>query len=104
MANSSSELAQAYAPLMQKAQEFQEAYSHFQNLDIENLAKIAPGNLGQVVARFDGLINDAKQLQNNLEKTAQFLQNPIQGIETIAKNFASGIENQFKNTFGGLFK
>ena len=104
LANSSSELAQAYAPLMQKAQEFQEAYSHFQNLDIENLAKIAPGNLGQVVARFDGLINDAKQLQNNLEKTAQFLQNPIQGIETIAKNFASGIENQFKNTFGGLFK
>lgn len=104
LANSSSELAQAYAPLLQKAQEFQEAYSHFQNLDIENLSKIAPGNLGQVVARFDGLINDAKQLQNNLEKTAAFLQNPIQGIENIAKNFASGIESQLKNTFGGLFK
>jgi len=104
LANSSSELAQAYAPLLQKAQEFQEAYSHFQNLDIENLSKIAPGNLGQVVARFDGLINDAKQLQNNLQKTAAFLQNPIQGIESIAKNFASGIESQLKNTFGGLFK
>lgn len=115
LANSTSELAQAYAPLLQKAQEFQEAYSHFQNLDIENLSKIAPGNLGQVVARFDGLINDAKQLQNNLQKTAAFLQNPIQGIENIAKNFASGIESQFKNkvsgiesqlknTFGGLFK
>lgn len=102
LANSTSELAQAYAPLLQKAQEFQEAYSHFQNLDIENLSKIAPGNLGQVVARFDGLINDAKQLQNNLQKTAAFLQNPIQGIENIAKNFATGFENQIKNKIGGI--
>lgn len=102
LANSSTELAQAYAPLLQKAQEFQEAYTHFQNLDIENLSKIAPGNLGQVVSRFDGLVNDAKQLQNNLQKTASFLQNPIQGIENIAKNFATGFENQIKNQIGGI--
>lgn len=102
LANSSSELASAYAPLLQKAQEFQEAYSHFQNLDIESLTKIAPGNLGQIVSRFDGLVSDAKQLQNNLQKTANFLQNPIAGIENIAKNFASGIENQFKNKISGI--
>jgi len=102
LADVNSDLAAAYAPLMQKAQEFQEAYTHFQNLDIQTLSKIAPGNLGQITSRFEGLINDAKQLQNNLQKTADFLQNPIEGFQTIAKNFATGIEQRFKNVFGGF--
>ena len=66
------------------------------------MSKIAPGNLGQITSRFEGLINDAKQLQNNLQKTADFLQNPIEGFQTIAKNFATGIEQRFKNVFGGF--
>lgn len=85
-----------FRPLLQKAQQFQEAYTHFQNLNIESLDKIAPGNLNQVLNKFDNLISEARQIESNIQKTLAFVRDPLAGINDLAKNFKKDIDNIFK--------
>jgi len=85
-----------FKPLLQRAQQFQQAYTHFQNLDIENLAKLAPGNLGQVLNQFDNLVSEARQIEQNIQKTLDFIQDPLAGINDFARDFKSQLDNIFK--------